>query len=92
MFMSTFLRIFGHYTVRGLILIYTKVKQLQFCSNEAINSRHGSFDERLKNDGAELQDATGNRHNNNPTVEPSHGSESEDEGNSLINSLIFELP
>ena len=90
--MSTFLRIFGHYTMRGLILIYTKIVRLQFCSSEAIHSRHGSLDERLINNGAEMQDTTENKHNNNPIAEPSYGSESEDEGNSLINSLIFELP
>eukprot|EP00112_Aurelia_sp_Birch-Aquarium-sp1_P003015 Seg1338.4 transcript_id=Seg1338.4/GoldUCD/mRNA.D3Y31 product="hypothetical protein" protein_id=Seg1338.4/GoldUCD/D3Y31 len=84
-FMSTFLRIFGHYTVRGLILIYTKVIQLHCCSREVINSRHGSLDERLKNNGAELQDATESRHYNYPTSEPSYCSESEDEaGNRLL--------
>ena len=89
-FVSTFIRIAGHYTVRGMVFVYETLLRLHYRSSDLISRQRESIRRRRhKNKRQGSRDG-----NENLGVEPveEYSSDSGDDGNGLINSLIVELP
>ena len=91
-FISTFLHISGHYTMRGLIFAYEAIIKLHYRSSDLIGKkRRSSRRLRVRNRGDTNTDPN---ENNGEVTEPTevYCSDSDDDGNGLINSLIYEFP